>query len=60
MLDARRARKQLKQASEETKNGETHIFARGYLDILQHSDFSFYLTVFSGVLPQTKNRFQIM
>ncbi|KDR18839.1 zinc finger MYM-type protein 1-like [Zootermopsis nevadensis] len=51
-----------KSVTNDTKewDGETRISARGYYEILQDFDFNFYLKVFSGVLPQAKELFEIM
>jgi hypothetical protein len=43
------------KGSRQEWDGEMHISALEYHDILQDFDFNCYLKVFSGVLPKSKN-----
>jgi hypothetical protein len=42
------------------QDDETHISALEYHDILEEFNFDFHLKIFSGILPQAKEHFEIM
>jgi hypothetical protein len=42
---------QLTKASKPEQDGETHISAQEYHDVLQEFNFNFHLIILAGILP---------